>query len=112
MDAKDIIEKLAKDKEIENIISEITEVNDDSDKDLAQDLYISLMTKEPSLIEKMYNEGKLHYFIVKMVLYNIKSFNSPYYYTYKKYRIKTNYNLDGTEKKYKDNKDRTEGHNG
>ena len=84
MDNKHIIEELAKDRVIEDIIKGIIkdERPDQTDKDLAQDLYANLLEKEPFVIEDLYNSGDLRWFVTKMVLFNIKSNNSRYYYNY------------------------------
>lgn len=99
MNKHEIIEQLAKDKIVEGIIDNIN--NKDPDlEDLKQDIYVELLLKDDQLIEQLYEDNKLRYFITKMVTNNIKSKTSPYYYQYKKSREKLDYygdiyNLEG-----------------
>jgi hypothetical protein len=79
-----IIKQLAENKTIEEVISNIIgRQYDQTEQDLAQDLYMSLLEKDPELIENLYFKGDLQYFITRMVIQNVNSKNSPYYYTYK-----------------------------
>lgn len=99
MDKKDkssIIEKLAKDKVIEDFILNITGVLGEDERDLAQDLYLDLMNKDEELIQKMDGDGSIKYFISRMVTNNIRSKNSRYYYRYKKNKL-NRLPLDGLE---------------
>ena len=94
-----IIEQLAKDRVVESIIENVN--NSDQDRfDLAQDIYLDLLTKDDAFIQELYQSNKLKYFIVKMVTNNIKNKTSPYYYQYKKPNEKVDYygdiyNLEG-----------------
>jgi hypothetical protein len=84
MTAKNIINQLAKNRVIEKIIANVAKKQpDQTDQDLAQDLYTNLLEKEAFIIEDLYNKNEIHYFITKMVLYNVNSKNSRYYYNYK-----------------------------
>lgn len=84
MDAKEIISRLAKTHTIEGIITNIYGTMGDDERDLAQDLYVDLLNKDPKLIEKMDADGSIKFFLTRMVLNNLQSVNSPYYYRYKK----------------------------
>lgn len=83
----DIVDTLAREKTIENLIRKMKvsqgELNENL-KDLAQDLYISLLTKDEKKIQGLYERGELNYFITQMISNNIHSKNSPYYMTYKR----------------------------
>ena len=80
----EIVELIAKDRVIENIILNIVGETNANHQDLAQDLYISLLEKEESKIVEMYNNNELRWFITRMVVNNIKSVNSRFYYNYLK----------------------------
>lgn len=81
----EIISAYAKDRVVEDIIKNLHSGEDvDNLKDLGQDIYISLMEKEPSKIEELYSKNQLKFFITRMVTNNIFSKNSPYYQTFKK----------------------------
>lgn len=84
MDKYKIIDEISKDKLVEEIVYNIGDRGDEDLKDLIQDIYINLLEKEDSLIETLYSTNQLKFFIVKMVVNNIHSKNSPYYTKYKK----------------------------
>lgn len=84
MIAKEIINQLAKDRIIETIITNVAKKQyDQTDQDLAQDLYQSLLEKDPEFVETLFNNDELQFFITRMVIRNVQSKTSPYYYTYK-----------------------------
>ena len=87
MDKQEIIQEISKNKVVEEIVYNIGSKDDEDLKDLIQDIYINLLEKEDSLIETLYNENQLKYFIIRMVVNNIHSKNSPYYTKYKKDKI-------------------------
>lgn len=87
MDKYKIIDEISKDKLVEEIVYNIGDRGDEDLKDLVQDIYINLLEKEDNLIETLYNTNQLKYFIIRMVVNNIHSKNSPYYTKYKKDKI-------------------------
>lgn len=87
MDKYNIIDEISKDKLVEEIVYNIGDRGDEDLKDLIQDIYINLLEKEDSLIETLYSTNQLKFYIVKMVVNNIHSKNSPYYTKYKKDKI-------------------------
>ena len=87
MDKYKIIDEISKDKIVEEIVYNIGSKGDEDLKDLIQDIYINLLEKEDNLIETLYNTNQLKYFIIRMVVNNIHSKNSPYYTKYKKDKI-------------------------
>lgn len=91
MSKNEIIEKLAKQKTIENIIKKYN--SSMYADDLAQDLYISLLNKDDELIERLYNENTIEFYIRKMIRLNLNSSTSQFYNTYKKYN-KLHINID------------------
>lgn len=82
-----IIDEISKNKLVEEIVYNIGDRGDEDIKDLIQDIYINLLEKEDSLIENLYSTNQLKFYIVKMVVNNIHSKNSPYYTKYKKDKI-------------------------
>lgn len=86
MNKTSIIQELAVNKTIEEIVSNIIKqpVTDD-EEDLIQDLYLYLMEKDDKLIEDLYNKNQLVFYITRMVINNIKSTTSPYYYKYRRW---------------------------
>ena len=87
MDKQEIIQEISKQKIVEEIVYNIGSKDDEDLKDLIQDIYINLLEKEDNLIETLYNTNQLKYFIIRMVVNNIHSKNSPYYTKYKKDKI-------------------------
>ena len=87
MDKQEIIQEISKQKIVEEIVYNIGDRGDEDLKDLIQDIYINLLEKEDNLIETLYNTNQLKYFIIRMVVNNIHSKNSPYYTKYKKDKI-------------------------
>lgn len=87
MDKYSIIDEISKNKIVEEIVYNIGSKDDEDLKDLIQDIYINLLEKEDSLIENLYSTNQLKFYIVKMVVNNIHSKNSPYYTKYKKDKI-------------------------
>ena len=87
MDKQEIIQEISKQKIVEEIVYNIGSKDDEDLKDLAQDIYINLLEKEDNLIETLYNTNQLKFFIIRMVVNNIHSKNSPYYTKYKKNKI-------------------------
>ena len=82
---KDIIGKLANKKVVEQIIANITNDNDDDTlKDLAEMIYVWLMEDDEDKIESMYQNNQLNYYITRIVINNLHSKNSRYYYLFKK----------------------------
>ena len=87
MDKYKIIDEISKDKIVEEIVYNIGSKDDEDLKDLIQDIYINLLEKEDNLIENLYNTNQLKFYIIRMVVNNIHSKNSPYYTKYKKDKI-------------------------
>lgn len=81
-DKYSIVEQIAKDKVVENIISNIDKTEDDTLKDLAQEILLDLLMKPDDKIIQLYNDNQLQYFITRMVLNSIKSKTSRYYYLF------------------------------
>ena len=84
-----VIANIAKSKVLSDIIHNVAKDNNDQDlKDLEQDLYIELLEKDDELIEYMFENNQLNYFLTKMVVNNINSKTSRFYYTYRKRKTK------------------------
>ena len=87
MDKYKIIDEISKDKVVEEIVYNIGSKDDEDLKDLIQDIYINLLEKEDNLIETLFDTNQLKFYIIRMVVNNIHSKNSPYYTKYKKDKI-------------------------
>lgn len=91
-----IVERLAKEKKVEEIISKITKGSkEDTLHDLANDIYLDLLTKPELKIQQLYygkgqdnpdyTNNQLDYFITRIILNSVNSKTSRYYYIYKKF---------------------------
>ena len=87
MDKYKIIDEISKQKIVEEVVYNIGSKGDEDLKDLIQDIYINLLEKEDNLIETLYSTNQLKFYIIRMVVNNIHSKNSPYYTKYKKDKI-------------------------
>ena len=93
----EIIELIAKDRILEDIIINITGEIGADEQDLVQDLYLDLLSKPSQKLVDMEQRGELRWFLTRMVLNNIRSSNSRFFYKYKK---NTNYiNIDDIKDK-------------
>ena len=84
MSKEQILEFAAKNRIVENIIKNIArgELPHNLD-DLAQDIYLALFEKEDELLNKLYNDGELEFYIYRMLANQIFSNGSPYFRKYK-----------------------------
>ena len=96
----EIIEELAGNKTIEEIIGNVAQnPSDDTLKDLAQMLYEDLLMKDEEKIVQLYETQQLQYFLTRMVLNSINSKTSRYYYMFSKFNNNcVEYKIDNEEK--------------
>lgn len=80
----DIIEEIARNKLIEELIKNMGIKDNDKD-DLLQEIYMILLEYEEDKIVKLYNNNQLKFFIVRIIQNQYFSKNSPYYMKYKRY---------------------------
>lgn len=90
-----IVEQWAKNRVVENIIERHYAFNMDNPyiNDLIQDIYISLLGCDDSIIQALEDSGDYKHYIRRMISNNIFSKTSPYYYKYQKFRKITD-NID------------------
>lgn len=79
----EIIDTIAKQKMVEGIIHNVAGY-EDTLNDLAQEIYIDLLSKDEDKLIEMYDNKQLKFYIARIVTNNIFSKTSPYYTTYKK----------------------------
>lgn len=86
---QNIINKIAQDRMVETIVANVAKDTTDEDlTDLCQDIYLALMEKDEETIEDLYTKKQLNYYITRMVINNIDSSTSRYFYNYKKNKLK------------------------
>ena len=89
MTKQDIIQELADNNTIHEIVNNIIKSPLTEDElDFIQDLYIELLSKDDKVIEDLYNKNQLKFFITRIVLNNLRSVTSPFYYKYRRWTSK------------------------
>lgn len=86
-----IVNILAKDQVIENVVKNVCKspVLKQNEQDLCQDLYLYLLEINNELLNRLYNNNELTYYIIGMVKNNVYSSSSNFYRTYKKFDMMT-----------------------
>ena len=83
MDVLNIVDKLARDRVVEDMIKNMN-INDYPD-DLAQEIYLILLEYDKEKIEDIYNKNQINFFISRIITNQAFSKNSPFYLNYKKW---------------------------
>lgn len=83
MDVLNIVEKLARNRVVEDMIKNMN-INDYPD-DLAQEIYLILLEYDKEKIEDIYNKNQINFFISRIITNQAFSKNSPFYLNYKKW---------------------------
>lgn len=82
----EIVNILAKDKTVELIVQNVTKCPlTNNTKDLSQDIYLYLLDMDNKMLNKLYNNNEINFYIIGMVKNNVYSSSSKYYRTYKKF---------------------------
>lgn len=82
----EIVNEIANNRMIEQIISNISKGNFEDTDDLAQDLYLELLEKDDEKVVAIYNKKQMNFFLTRIVMNNLYSQNSRYYYNYARWR--------------------------
>ena len=84
MTKREIVERLADERVIENLAGTVCRGEDINDlNDLIQDLYENLLGKDEEKIVRLYEDGEMEYFVYRMITNQVYSKTSPYYKKYK-----------------------------
>lgn len=79
-----IVEKIAKEQIVESIIANVAKNSKDEDlRDLANDIYLELLEKPAEILEGIYDREQMNYYITRIVMNNINSKTSRFYYKYR-----------------------------
>lgn len=84
----DVVNDIAKKKMVETIISNVGKGTFPCTDDLAQDIYLELLNKvdkKPTYLVQLTQKKQLNFYITRMVMNNLFSKNSRYYYNYLRY---------------------------
>ena len=98
MTKNEVVEIIAKEKVVEQIVSNIAKSSDDLLNDLVQEIYLDLLQKDEEKIINLYETNQICFFVVRMVTNNLFSKNSPFYQTFKK-NTNTTVNIDDIKDK-------------
>lgn len=85
MNKTQIIDKIAQERMVEEIVGNVaktTDLTQNSLDDLCQDIYVQLMLKDDSLIEQLQEKNQLRFYIARMAVNQVHSTLSPYFYGY------------------------------
>ena len=85
MEVLNIVEKLARNRVVEDMIKNMN-INDYPD-DLAQEIYLILLEYDKEKIEDIYNKNQINFFISRIITNQAFSKNSPFYLNYKKWDL-------------------------
>lgn len=106
---KTTIKKIAEQHIVESVVKNVTNNSKDEDlKDLCQDVYLTLMEKDEELIKSIYDREQITYYITRIVINNIKSRTSRFYYLYKKNKSEQTSLEDAAEKGQREKYDNEE----
>lgn len=79
-----IIKELARERRVEQIVRNVARCQSLTANlaDLAQDIYIVLLSYADEVIEDLWDNGQINFFIVRIAINNLRSVKSPYYQRY------------------------------
>ena len=78
----EIIEELAKNKVVEEIVNNTAKGSYPDTDDFINDIYLELLEKPEDKIQQLYEKKQIKFFISRMITNNLFSANSRYYYKY------------------------------
>ena len=94
-----IVERIAKEGLVESIIKNISKNSNDEDlKDLSIDIYLELLEKDEDCLLGIYERGQMNYYLSRIIMNNLNSKTSRFYYIYKKNKKRLTQMEDATEK--------------
>ena len=98
MDAREIIGTVAKERRVEQIILRIAGVDSLSAdlKDLSQMIYLTLLEYGEDRITTLWENDAINFLIARLVLFNLRSKTSRYYYLIKIFSVRS-YDLASVE---------------
>lgn len=86
----EVINKMAQTRMIETIISNNAKGTYPCTDDLAQDIYVELIEKtekKPNYLVDLYKKKHLNFYVTRIVMNNLFSKNSRYYYNYMRWYL-------------------------
>lgn len=86
-----VVEGLARTQRVEQIVANICKPCADTASlaDLSQMVYLVLLTYDAAKVVDLWERGQMDFFIVRVVLNQFRSKNSPYYHLFREFRART-----------------------
>lgn len=86
-----VVEQLARAKRVEQIVANVCRPCTDPSSlaDLAQMVYLILLTYDAEKVVDLWERGQMDFFIVRVVINQYRSKNSPYYHTLREFSART-----------------------
>lgn len=101
MTRKEIVEELAEQRVVEQMVRVICKVSATYLQDLSQMIYVYLLEYDEDKLVTLYEEGSLRFFLVRIIKNQWHSNTSPFHYTYRRFSQQSNsltdYEDKGTE---------------
>ena len=93
---EDIYTIIAKEKLIETLIDKYN-VQTKYKQDLAQEIYLIILTKPPELLKQLYDTKQINYYLARIISNQYFSKTSQFFKNYKKYNITKSDGTNPTE---------------
>lgn len=88
MTKNDIVAEWAGIGKVEEILANILGRKPaDYEEDLIQDIYLTLLNMPEERIVSLYENNQANYYITRLLLNNVNSVTSRYYYLYRRFRL-------------------------
>ena len=88
----EVVDIIAREHLVERIVNKLLSSSKnpfDCPEDLIQEIYLLLLQKNDDLIVNLYNKDEIGFYLLKIARNQLLSVNSKYYYTYIKFRAKS-----------------------
>ena len=88
----EVVDIIAKEHLVDRIVNKLLSSSKnpfDCSEDLIQEIYLLLLQKDDDLIVNLYNKEEIGFYLLKIARNQLLSVNSKYYYTYIKFRAKS-----------------------
>lgn len=86
MEARDVVEQLARGRVVEQMVENIARSSLTPDlQDLCQMVYVILLEYDPATIMDLHASGDLPFFVARIILNQYRSKNSPFYYQIRRF---------------------------
>ena len=90
MEARDVVEQLARGRAVEAMVENIARSSLTPDlQDLCQMVYVILLEYEPEKIVDLERNGEMPFFVARVILNQYRSKNSPFYYQIRRFLVQS-----------------------